>query len=295
MSILHDTTITPLYICLKSTDYTTLNNQYNSYITFELYRPISIESNVDMWLQVESFKFTNSIYNVNIYSNIFYYGLAGSGYSITSSTIGRGNYDITTLIAALNTIGNGFSFAYDNTSFKITITNSQDFKLYPNSFNILKVIGFSNVIQTSSSNTIQSDQMINLIGPQMLYVSIPNISVNSYSIKNSNSNNKSVVSSVPISAIQGDTQIYSSTIRHSINDKIITHLQVRITDEDDNEVNFNGVPWFINLSFIFSYKKQYVKPTYLSDLGGNSPSDSSTAQADGNLESEPQSSDGNVS
>lgn len=272
MSILHDTTIAPLYVCLKSTDYTALNNQYNSFITFELYRPISIENNVDMFLQVESFKFTNSIYNVNIYNNIFYYGLAGSGYSVTSTTIPRGNYDIDTLITQLNTIGNGFTFVFDNTSTKITITNSQNFKLYPNSYNILKVIGFSNVIQTSISNSLQSDQMINLIGSQMLYLSIPNISVNSYSIRNSN--NKSVISSVPISAIQGDTQIYSASLRHSVNDKIITHLQVRITDEDDNEVNFNGVPWFLNLSFIFSYKKQYVKPTYLSDLPSEIPSSS---------------------
>lgn len=266
MSILHDTTITPLYICLKSSDYTTLNNQYGSSITFELYRPISIENNVDVWLQVESFKFTNSIYNVNIYNNIFYYGLAGSSYSVQSYTIPRGNYNITNLLTALNSIGSGFTFVYSETSMNITITNTQNFKLFPNTYNILKVIGFSDVIQTSASNSLQSNQMINLIGPQMLYLSVPNISVNSYSIKNSRSNNKSVISSVPISAIQGDTQIYSSTIRHSINDKIITHLQVRITDEEDNEVNFNGVPWFLNLSFIFSYKKQYIKPTYLSDL-----------------------------
>jgi hypothetical protein len=135
-----------------------------------------------------------------------------------------------------------------------------------NTYNILKVIGFSNDAQQSISNSLISNQIINLVGPQMLYLSIPNIIVNSYSIKNTRSNTKSIISSVPISSLQGDTQIHISTLRQGVNDKVITHLEIRITDEDDNEVNFNGVPWFLNLSFIYSYKKQYIKPNYLSDV-----------------------------
>jgi hypothetical protein len=266
MSILHDSPIPPLYICLKSSDYTALNNDYGSHITFELYRPIAVESNVDVWLQIESFKFTNSIYNVNIYNNIFYYGLSGSGYSLSSFEIPRGNYDIIGLIAILNTVGNGFNFVYSDTTLKITITNSQNFRLYNSTSNILKVIGFSNVTHQSISNTLSSNQIINLVGPQMLYLSIPNISVNSFSIKNSRSNNKSVVSSIPISSMQGDTQIFTGSLRHGVTDKVITYLEIKITDEDDNEVNLNGVPWFLNLSFIYSYKKQYIRPNYLSDV-----------------------------
>lgn len=266
MTILHDATLQPLYICLKSNDYTSLNNTYGSHITFELYRPIIIDNNIDIWLNVESFKFTNSIYNVNIYNNIFYYGLASSGYSLSSYTIPRGNYDIISLLDALNLIGNGFTFTYSETTIKVTITNTQNFYIFSNTYNILKTIGFSNNTQQSIANTLESNQIINLIGPQMLYLSIPNISVNSYSIKNSKSTNKSIVSSVPISSIQGDTQIYSSSLRLGVNDDVITHLEIRITDEDDNEVNFNGVPWFLNLSLIFSYKKEFIKPNYLTDV-----------------------------
>jgi hypothetical protein len=270
MTILHDSNLSPLYICLKSSDYTTLNNTYGSHITFQLYRPIVVESNVDIFLQVDSMKFTNSIYNVNIYNNIFYYGLASDGYTLLSYEIPRGNYDIYSLLTVLNSIGDGFVFTYSETTFKITITNTQDFYLYSNTYNILKVLGFSNDAQQSVSNTLISNQIINLVGAQMLYISIPNISINSYSIRNSNSNNKSVISSVPISVLQGDTQIYTSDLRHGVNDGVITHLEVRITDEDDNEVNFNGVDWYLNLYFIFSYKKQYLKPNYLTDVSQES-------------------------
>ena len=75
MPVIHDTPVSPAYISLQSSDYTILNNTLGSRISFELYQPIIIESNVDTWLKIESFKFTNSIYNVSIYSNIFFKNL----------------------------------------------------------------------------------------------------------------------------------------------------------------------------------------------------------------------------
>ena len=266
MPVIHDTPVSPAYISLQSSDYTILNNTLGSRISFELYQPIIIESNVDTWLKIESFKFTNSIYNVSIYSNIFYFGLASNAYAIQSFTITRSNYDINSLLIALNAIGSGFIFSYDSKTMKITILNSQNFYLYNGSYNILKVLGFSNIIQTSVSNTLISTNIINLIGSQMLYLSLPNLSLNSYGVKRSLSNNKSNVASIPVTAIQGDTQIYSSDLVHKINDKTITFLEVRIIDENNNEVNFNGVDWFLNISFIFTYKKDYKKPNYLTDV-----------------------------
>ena len=112
--ITHDTPISPAYISLLSSDYTMLNNTIGSYMSFELYKPIIIDSNVETWLKIESFKFTNSMYNVSIYSNIFYFGLAASAYAVQSVVITRSNYDITSLLVALNNIGNGFVFVYDS-------------------------------------------------------------------------------------------------------------------------------------------------------------------------------------
>jgi hypothetical protein len=265
--ITHDTPISPAYISLLSSDYTMLNNTIGSYMSFELYKPIIIDSNVETWLKIESFKFTNSIYNVSIYSNIFYFGLASSAYAVQSVVITRSNYDINSLIIALNTIGNGFTFLYDSKTMKITISNTQNFYLFNATYNMLKILGFPNVKQVSVSNTITSSNIINLIGSQMLYLSLPNLSLNSYGVKNSiNRTSKSNVASIPVTSIQGDTQTYTSDLMHKINDKIITFIEVRIIDENGNEVNFNGVDWFLNVSFIFSYKKEYKKPTYLTDV-----------------------------
>jgi hypothetical protein len=209
------------------------------------------------------------MYNVSIYSNIFYFGLASNAYAIQSVTITRANYDITSLIVALNLIGNGFIFVYDSQTLKITVSNAQNFKLYNSSYNILKVIGFSNAVQSSVLKTMTSDNIINLIGSQMLYLSLPNLSMNSYGVKRSVVNNSvSTIASIPVSAIQGDTQTYTSDLHHKINDKIISFIEVRLTDEAGNEINFNGIDWYLNLSFAFTYKKEYKKPTYLTDVQG---------------------------
>ena len=240
--ITHDTPISPAYISLLSSDYTMLNNTIGSYMSFELYKPIIIDSNVETWLKIESFKFTNSIYNVSIYSNIFYFGLASSAYAVQSVVITRSNYDINSLIIALNAIGFGFTFLYDSKTMKITISNTVNFKLFNATYNMLKILGFPNVTQVSVLKTLTSSNIINLIGSQMLYLSLPNLSLNSYGMKNSiNKTSKSNVASIPVTSIQGDTQTYSSDLMHKINDKIITFIEVRIIDENENEVNFNGV------------------------------------------------------
>jgi hypothetical protein len=267
----HDTPLNPAYISLISSDYTTLNNTLGSHITFELYQPIIVDTNVDTWLKLENFKFTNSMYNVSIYSNVFYFGLASNIYISQSVIIPRSNYDVTSLIVALNlNVGNGFSFTYNSQTLKITVSNAQNFYLYNGSNNILKVIGFSNAVQKSVLNVAISDNIINLIGSQMLYLSLPNLSMNSYGVKRTNKSNViSNIASIPVSAIQGDTQTFTSDLHHKINDQIITFIEVRLSDENGNEVNFNGIDWYLTVSLMFTYKKEYKKPTYLTDVQGD--------------------------
>ncbi len=134
----------------------------------------------------------------------------------------RGNYDIYSWITALS----DFTFVYSETTMKITITNTEKYILLLYS-NTIYSIGCSNDAQQSISNSLTSNQIINLVGPQMLYFSIPNISVISNSIKNTRYTKKSIRSSFPISSLQVDTQIHNiSTLRQGVNDKVITHLEI---------------------------------------------------------------------
>ena len=262
----HDTIINPVYLTLKSNESTYALNDKKSHLEFELYRPIKVNSNIDIYLSVESFKFTNSIYNVNQYHNIFYFSLSPL-FVPNSVTIAKGNYSITSLVNLLNAslVSFGFSFTFDSTVSKLKITNATAFQIYNNDKNINKIIGFDNAIINGSAGVpLIAPNMVNLIGTQMLYVAFPNISLTSYSVKSSSSH--SVVASIPIVSIQGDTQVYSGNFRHKVSDAVITKIEILINDEDGNEVSFNNIDWFITLNFVFVYKKDYREPTLLADI-----------------------------
>lgn len=262
--IQHDSYNDLVYLTLRSNEYSTAVNSIKSHLLFELYRPIVVSNNIDMYMNVESFKFTNSMYNINQYNNVFYYGIAPS-YTLTSIIIPTGNYNITSLIDHLNSnIGNNFTFTYVESLFKVTITNTAEFKLFNNDDNILKVLGFNNTTHTSTALSLTSENMINLLGTQVIYIYITNLSFTSYSIKGSSQVN--TVLTVPITAVQGDSQSVTTSHRHKLAETVINSVEVVIKDENDNEIDFNGVDWFLSLNFIFAYKKHYVAPSMLNDV-----------------------------
>lgn len=263
----HDTIINPVYLTFKSNEYTNAINDKKSHLEFELYRPIQVNNNIDIYLNIETFKFTNSIYNVNQYHNIFYFSLSPL-YALTSAVIPKANYSINTLITALNTLltAYGFTFSFDSSTSKISIANLTSYVIYNKTYNINKIIGLNDALISCSAGTYVAPNMCNLIGTQMLYVSFPNISLTSYSVKSSAMH--SIVASIPIVAIQGDTQVFSGGFKHKINDSTITKLEVLIQDEDGNEVSFNSIDWFITLNFIMMYKKDYREPSLLASVQG---------------------------
>ena len=98
-------------------------------------------------------------------------------------------------------------------------------------------------------------------GVQIIKLNVENLSFNSYSIKGINQ--KKTLLSVPLQSIQGDTQTNFSNVKHLINDKIITHLVIKLTDENDNVLELNGSDWYLNLNFFFTYKNEHVPETLL--------------------------------
>ena len=262
----HDTILNPVYLTLKSDEYTNAMNATKSHLEFELYRPIQVNNNIDIFMTVESFKFANSIYNVSAFQNIFYFGLAPS-YVPISVIIPKANYNVSSLIVMLNTLLTtyGMTFAFNSSTSKISIQNTSAYAVLVGSNCINKIIGFDeNTGALCSAGITVAPNMANLIGTQMLYVAIPNLSINSYGVKSSSSH--SVVSAIPITAIQGDTQVYYGSFHHKINDSVITKIEIIIKDEDENEVDFNSIEWFITIAFTMTYKKEYREPTQFGDV-----------------------------
>jgi len=192
---------------------------------------------------------------------VFYFGLAPS-YTLNSVTIPKGNYSVTSLVFNLNSLLTtyGFTFAFVSATAKLSITNATGYSVYNNLYNINKIIGFDDAVISCSAGTTVAPNMVNLIGTQMLYVSFPNIAITSFSVKSSSMH--SIVASIPIVAVQGDTQVFNGGFKHKISDSVITKIEILITDEDGNEVSFNSIDWFITMNYIFCIRRIIASRLY---------------------------------
>lgn len=255
--VLHNSTLLPEQVYLKSNDYTTLiNGTDKSYISFELKTPINIPSNIDAYVQLTSFKFTNAFYNVDSTNNVFYYHIGTD----KSFTITAGNYKIVNLIDSINSalLADAITATYNSTTFKLTFSCASPFYLMSGVNNCLSTIGFTGA--TTSATSVTSDKLIDLSGVKLLYVTFENVSINSNGSKEASVNN--IIEAINVDVLIGSNQSFSSasSSKYRISESTINQIVVCIYDEHDNLVNFNNTDWYMTLSLIYAYKMEYRQP-----------------------------------
>ncbi len=260
----HDSFLAPKYIILDSNQGTALNGTKLSKIRYYLKEEISINRNIDMFVQLLGFKFNNSFYNVDENNNVFYYGLASGGYSVQSITLPVKNYSIDALISYLNTLAfDNFSFVYDENTYKITITNTEEFQLFNLQNNCLSKVGFTSATHSSTANNLVSDSIINLQGLQILKI-YTNLSSNVITERNV-AFQGNLLEVVPITVNAGQSENFVGRYSHKIDEKSITYLDIDIKNEDNKYVHFNNIRYFLHLSIFFSYKKNFIGDDTLDD------------------------------
>lgn len=273
MVFTHDTTIDPKQIILKSSQGNKRNGSKNSSISFELNETIVVPNNVDCFLQLQSFKFVNSFYNVNSTNNTFYYSRdTGSGLGdIYGINIPIGNYDINAFVDYLNTQLSGtITISSSMQTFKLTFTSTNTFILRNGLNNCLKLMGFD-LEDTTPATTLHSINLFNLSGVQMLYIAIPSLNISAVTSKNGELNN--VIQDINIESITGASQSFKNTTlsRYKVTNTLISNIVIDIFDEDNNLVDFNNTQYFLNLSLIFSYKMEYKPDSTLDLISGEAP------------------------
>lgn len=272
--VLHNTTLPPTTIFLKSNESTTiLNGSLKSDIVYELKNKITIPNNIDCYIQLNTFKFINAFYNVNSSNNKFYVSLVKSGtiHNVVV-TLPNGNYSIISILQYLNTAlaVEKLDFTYIDTLFKVNITASggHTFYLMNGVNNCFRLLGFVNLSSTTYVTTLTSDSVINLSGTQVLYISLENVNLSSNSCKQSQNTN--VIENITVDALIGSSQSFSNTnnAKFKVNENFISSINVKIYDEYNNLVDFNSTDYFLSLGLIFAYKMEYRPPQML-DLNNN--------------------------
>jgi hypothetical protein len=245
--------IIELYLNSQTAD--SFPSGYTSDATFHM-PTIEIAKDEKAYISVKNAVFSYSWYNVNYTNNILNYQVNNIPYSITFP---QGNYNANTfLIMILNllknqTYPNGnysmFTIAYDVKTNKYNFGHLYyEFGFYKTS-TCFELLGFSsNTDKISASKVLVSNIMINLFPIRQIYITSNNFILNN--ISHSDNSNANVITSLnigtnPYSIINFTETNNNQHLIHNLSN--ITNLNIKITDQDFDLIDFNGVHWSLTL------------------------------------------------
>lgn len=261
---IHNTYIAPQAIHLDSrlgSHLSTLGN----HVRFDLRNAIVVPQNIDCYVQMTAFRYSNVFYNVSQYNNVLYYSLSNDIGTVHEYIVPRGNYSVSSLISRLNIdlADDYMHFVYDPATFLVTVSNSEwGFILRTGSNSILLSLGI--VGPTAQAITHTGIYCINLSGTSVVNVQLENLFISS----NSTSGYAiSLVDSVMNDVLLGSTKTISnpSASKYKINQSIITAIDVRLSGDLDRNLNMLGTPFYLSLALTFVYKFDVRMPPNLSD------------------------------
>jgi len=235
-----------------------LNGEKNSRLIFNIPNMIHMTPNItDIWFSVNSAVIPSSFYNINSSNNKIQIG--STIFSIT-----EGNYNINDLITAINTQTNTallVSLAYNSITNKTTITNnggtSQVITLSAST--LLWVLGFEKqytiTLTTLTSST--GPNCVNLLNIPRLFIRSSAIDAGNYSDE---TESQDVLAVIPNTACINGVIHYTNYngVKHLVELQNLTNFDIFITDDDRNEIDFNGVPVFFTINI--TLRKEVIKP-----------------------------------
>jgi hypothetical protein len=234
------------------------NGSKNSRLQFNIPNMIHMTPNItDIWFSVNSAVIPASFYNINSSNNRIRIGS-------NTYTIAVGNYNINELITAINTIINTailVLFSYNQITNKITILNngvsSQVITLSAST--LLWVLGFERqytiTLTTLTSST--SPNCVNLLNIPRIFIRSSAIDAGNYSDE---TESQDVLAVVPNTACINGVIHYTNFngIKHLVELQNLSNFDIFITDDERNEIDFNGVPVFFTINI--TLRKEVIKP-----------------------------------
>jgi hypothetical protein len=257
-------------ITLNSKDSVKKNGTSNSNVLFNFKALLKDEPNVvRSYIKVANAQIPVSFYMIDATNNKLSYALSVLliQYSVT---IPIGNYNVNTLIATLITLftanGTTITPTFNLTTGKLTFTSTLNYIYYPNGTNGCT---FGNILGVGTSsivgNNITFPFPLNLVTNKKLYVNSSYLHTTAYTSLNFGFS--TTICTIPVNQPSYNVINYVSitdTDKIIITNKHLEQIDIQITDEDSNLINFNNSEWSITLCL--SCEKIDFKKQYLSDF-----------------------------
>ena len=247
--------ISTICVFLNSKTANSYVNGYTSECMFVLPQ-LTIPKNRKISVSVQTASIPYSFFNVDDFNDKFDYTTTTNGITSTFHVIiPQGNYNVTTLITQLKLLmGANFNIVYNSLSNTYTFTNS----LYEFSFlsasKCFELMGFNDGFTYSSvGKSLTSTISINMFTIRNIYISSNNFILNN--INSSTPNNCSILVSIPIQSSANSVITYINNYNtnnevHSLHTLTLLHL--KLTDQDGDILDLNGVHWSCTLQFDIS-------------------------------------------
>lgn len=243
-------TIENRLLLLNSRDARIYNNgTYKSDVVFYLRGLLKQEKNlVNFKYQFINATVPVSFYNINETNNVLNYEDDGVPYTITIPT---GNYNFNTLSSTMTAL-----FLANTTVMVITInrqngiltfTGNDIFEFLPTS-TILRVLGFIPTVITPSVGVIlTAPYPLNLLSP--LKLKIKSTAITASNLDTATNGYSNLISTFPVDQPSFGLIIHENKniVKYIVRNDIVDDVDIQITDENDNLINFNNIDWCITL------------------------------------------------
>jgi hypothetical protein len=243
-------TIENRLLLLNSRDARIYNNgTYKSDVVFYLRGLLKQEKNlVNFKYQFINATVPVSFYNINETNNVLNYEDDGVPYTITIPT---GNYNFNTLSSTMTAL-----FLANTTVMVITInrqngiltfTGNDIFEFFPTS-TILRVLGFIPTVTTPSVGVIlTAPYPLNLLSP--LKLKIKSTAITASNLDTATNGYSNLISTFPVDQPSFGLIIHENKniVKYIVRNDIVDDVDIQITDENDNLINFNNIDWCITL------------------------------------------------
>jgi hypothetical protein len=231
--------------------------------SFVLPVPIVIPTGSVAMLQFIKLTFPLSMYLINQFNDSL--TIAGTTHSLT-----HGVYNPATLLLHLRELTD-VTVDYNPTTYRFTFSSENAFTIGSNT-TCLRVLGFTNE-QCDASATSHTGAHVADLHPLNSIKVITNFAI--HSLDSSMGDDAHLLARVPVvgnthetSSWRWETYVPSHKYRVLVRNAVISEMVVELKDEDNNHVDFNGIPWCIKLA-ISHVQTKNIKPLLNSFLNAS--------------------------
>jgi hypothetical protein len=245
-------------ITLNSANATKLNSTYNSDMLFNFRGILKDEDDiVSSNICIMNAQIPVSFYTIpENFDIVFYVGVSAIG----NTTIPAGNYNFNSIKKIIDedilTLGINLTFTINRANGKVCFTQTAPTNLSvilfqaPNNtaLKYAKIFGYESVIIPPISNQWLAPNPLNLLGVKKLYIRSQKLQISSF---NSATNNLGItLATIPCDVPAFSMISYTNQTdlnKSNLQIKVIDQIDISISDENNELINFNNLDWNITL------------------------------------------------